>query len=150
MVLVIRPESPESEESKQLIGELEAYLDPMYPKDSQYGLSAAELARQDVAFFVAKMDQEVVGCGGVKLAGDYAEIKRMYVRLLYRGNGVGTQILQHLEDYAREHGQQLMRLETGIYQNSAIKLYEKSGYKSIDAFPPYRPGKFNLFFEKRL
>ncbi len=36
-------------------------------------------------------------------------------------------MLNHLADYARQHGVAILRLETGIYQTEAISLYAADG-----------------------
>jgi len=148
--VTVKPERPDSGDSVTLIGELENYLTPLYPLECQYGLSSEQLIRQGVAFFVMRLDGIPAGCGGVKLYGDFAEIKRMYVRPEFRGQGLGKLMLGHLEDYARERDIRIMRLETGPYQYEAIGLYERMGYVQILAFGPYKPSPLNLFYEKRL
>ena len=45
-----------------------------------------------VRFFVARLDGEAVGCGGVALFEGFAEVKRMYVREAARGRGVARVI----------------------------------------------------------
>ena len=68
------------------------------------------------------------GCGGIKLFDtEYGEIKRMWVRPPFRGRGFGKLMLDHLADYAKHHGVGILRLETGIHQHAAIRLYEREG-----------------------
>ena len=73
---------------------MDAYLDPLYPKESQHGYSIEKLVAQRVEFFVLYEDETPAACGGVQLFGDpkgadegYGEIKRMYVRPEFRGRG---------------------------------------------------------------
>jgi putative acetyltransferase len=44
----------------------------------------------------------------------------------------------------------VLRLETGIHQHQAIRLYERWGFQRIEAFPPYQPDPVSLFYEKRI
>jgi ribosomal protein S18 acetylase RimI-like enzyme len=100
---------------------------------------------------VLRADTTPAGCGGIQLvATDYGELKRMYVRPAFRGRGFAKRIVDHLADYARAHGVDCLRLETGIYQVEAIRLYEGLGFEPIGPFGPYRPDPLSLFFEKRL
>jgi GNAT superfamily N-acetyltransferase len=76
-----------------------------------------------------------VCCGGVKRLEDGAcEIKRMYVVPDARRSGVGRELLQALEDAARELGYRVVRLDTGPRQPSAERMYREAGYRPIDNF----------------
>ena len=140
-----------------LIAELDAYLSPLYPKESQHGYSIEKLLEQQVDFFVLYHDGNPVGCGGVQFftspqepEDEYAELKRMYVRNEFRGLGFARQLLEYLERLAVARGVSRMRLETGIYQPEAIGLYEKSGYCRIPPFGGYWDDPLSLCYEKRL
>jgi putative acetyltransferase len=142
----------DSGEAASLIAELEEHLGSHgYPQASRHGYSVDKLLRQSVAFFVARYDGSAAGCGGVQLYGaEYAELKRMYVRPAFRGLGVGRSMLDHLAEHARRHGAVALRLETGIYQEAAIGLYEAFGFRRRPPFGEYRDDPFSLYFEKPL
>ena len=108
----------------QLIEELEAVLGPLYAVESRHGYSADKLIREGVHFFVARADGKPVACGGVQFYPGFGELKRMYVRDAWRGRGLGHAMLEHLAGHARANACTLLRLETGIHQHEAIKLYE--------------------------
>jgi len=148
---VITAEPPDSPAASQLIAELEAILNPLYAPESRHGLSVEKLLRERVPFFVIRQDGQPAGCGGVQLFGtDYGEVKRMYVRPPFRGLGLGHLMLEHLAAYCRQRGVALLRLETGIYQVEAIRLYERFGFQRIAPFGEYRVDPVSLCFEKRL
>jgi GNAT superfamily N-acetyltransferase len=149
--VTIQAERPDQPEALALIDELEAYLTPLYPDESRHGYSVEKLIAQGVAFFVLRTDGEAAGCGGVQFYdGEYAELKRMYVRPRFRGLGLAKGMLMHLEEFSRSNGLTLVRLETGIYQKEAVGLYERMGYHSIPPFGVYRPDPLSLFYEKNL
>ena len=151
MSFTIAATSPDTPDAVALINELEAQLDPLYPRASRHGLSVAQLIDQGVAFFVLRSAGEPVGCGGVKLFGtDYGEIKRMYMRPAFRGRGLARAMLEHLASYSQSHGVSLLRLETGIHQHEAIGLYERAGFMRIPPFGEYHEDPLSLFFEKRI
>lgn len=151
MPTVILRERPDSDDAMQLIAELEAHLEPLYPADSRHGFSVEKLLREEVVFFVIYHDEQPAGCGGVKLFDNaYGEVKRMYVRPQFRGLGLGKLMLDHLADYTRQHGIEILRLETGIHQTDAIRLYERYGFRRIPPFPPYFDDPVSLCYEMRL
>jgi GNAT superfamily N-acetyltransferase len=150
MSVVIASERPDSSDASALIAELEAYLEPLYPPESHYGLSVERLLAQGVAFFVLREDGIPAGCGGIKLFdADYGELKRMFVRPKFRGLGYGKLMLDHLADYARANGIDVLRLETGIRQAAAIRLYEQAGFQRIPPFGTYLEDSLSLFYERR-
>src|SRR4026208_2512406 len=105
-------ERPDSDDARALIEELEAYLIPLSPAESRHGYSIEKLINEQVPFFIIRDNGTPVGCGGVKLFGtDYGEIKRMYIRPQFRGLGFGKLMLNHLAEYARNHGVARLRLE---------------------------------------
>lgn len=151
MLYTITPERPNTSDAVALIAELEAHLDPFYPRESRHGLSVAQLIEQAVAFFLLRVEGEPIGCGGVKFVGtEYGEIKRMYVRPEFRGRGFARAMLDWLAAYTRTHGIFLLRLETGIYQQEAIGLYEQVGFTRIPPFGDYKVDPLSVFFEKRI
>jgi putative acetyltransferase len=107
-----------------------------------------------VRFLLAWLDG-VVGCGGVAMFDDYAEVKRMYTRPEARGRGVAKALLRRIEDEARGANKSVLRLETGTYQQEAIGLYEAMGFQPRGPFGPYaampaRNIETSLFLEKVL
>src|SRR6476661_2011837 len=132
MATTIDEERPDSRDAKALILELDTHLEQLYPSESRHGYSVEKLLRQNVAFFVVRRDGAPAACGGIELVGrEYGEVKRMYVRPAYRGLGLGRLVLDRLGEHARAQGITLLRLETGIHQRAAIRLYEGAGFESI-------------------
>ena len=149
--VVIRKERPDAPAALDLILELEAHLEPLYPTVSRHGFSVERLLAEHVDFFLLRVDGAPACCGGVLLVdAEYAEVKRMYVRPAFRGRGFGRRLLDHLADHARTHGINLLRLETGVHQREAIGLYESMGFHRIPPFGPYTDDPLSLCYEKRL
>ena len=87
---------------------------------------------------VAYRDKMAVGCGAFKqFEEDGIEIKRMFVRSEYRGQGIAAAILQELETWAEELNFKYAVLETGKKQPEAINLYKKLGYGLIPNYGQY-------------
>ena len=150
-MIFITQERPDSEEASALIVELESYLEPLYPKESNHGFSIEKLLQEKVDFFVARVNVKPASCGAIKLFGsDYGEVKRLYVRPQFRGLGLGKLMLNHLADFAKNNGVSVLRLETGIYQTEALGLYERVGFKKIGPFGEYQNDPLSIFYEKHL
>lgn len=151
MSLTLVPERPDTSDAVLLIGELQEHLESFYPPESRHGFSVQKLIEQQVAFFVLRVDGAPAGCGGIKLFSDaapaFGELKRMYVRPAFRGRGLGARLIERLAAHARAHGIGLLRLETGIHQQNAIRLYERIGFHRIAPFPPYREDPLSRCYE---
>jgi len=112
---------------------------PLYPSitPENPGPSATpeELSPPGGAFLVAYVDNEPVGCGGIKrLDDDAAELKRLYVAPSARKGGVARALVSALEDAARHTGYRVVRLDTGDQQPAALQLFRTSGYREIDDY----------------
>jgi GNAT superfamily N-acetyltransferase/DNA-binding MarR family transcriptional regulator len=110
---------------------------------------ADDLMRPTGVLLMARLGDQPVGCGALKLHGDApAEAKRMWIAPAARGLGLGRRLLGELERFAREAGAAVLRLETNQALREAILLYRSSGYIEVDAFndEPYA----HHWFEKRL
>jgi putative acetyltransferase len=106
-----------------------------------------------VRFFLARLHGEAVGCGGVALFSDFAEVKRMYVRDRARGKGVADAILARIEREVRDAGLSVLRLETGDRQVAAMRFYARAGFRRCRAFGAYtlmppQATATSVFFEK--
>jgi putative acetyltransferase len=144
--------SPDAPHAAALINELETHLQSFgYPAQSRHGFSIEKLLRDGVPFFVIYSEGVPIGCGGIKLFdAEYGELKRMYIRPAYQGQGFGKAMLQYLADYARQQQVPLLRLETGIYQTAAIQLYERFGFVRCAPFGEYRLDPLSVYFEYSL
>jgi ribosomal protein S18 acetylase RimI-like enzyme len=147
-------ERPDTTDAMALIGELQEHLESFYPPESRHGFSVQKLIEQQVAFFVVRVDGAPAGCGGIKIfteaAPPFGELKRMYVRPAFRGRGLGERLIGCLTAHAQAGGITLLRLETGIHQQAAIRLYERAGFRRITPFPPYRDDPLSLCYERAL
>jgi putative acetyltransferase len=145
----ILPTPPDSPVARSVIAELEAVLDPHYPEESRHGYDVDRLMSEGVDFFLVHHDDQVAGSGGIQFYGsDYGESKRMYIRPVFRGRGLGRLLIEHLSEHAVSRGVGLLRLETGIYQDEAIRLYEGTGFYRVAPFGHYRPDPLSIFFER--
>lgn len=144
-----------TDEVRLLIGELEENLAAGYPPEQRHALSLDAIFQPHIRFFVARAGGEAIGCGGVALFPDFAEVKRMYVRPAARGSGAAHAILAHVEEAARAGGATVLRLETGDRQHAAMRFYQGAGFRPCGVFGAYAtmtPHAIatSRFFEKSL
>jgi DNA-binding MarR family transcriptional regulator/GNAT superfamily N-acetyltransferase len=129
--------------------ELDTRFDAGFDPSQSISADADELTEPAGLLLVARLRDEPVGCGALKLHGGRpAEIKRMWVAPTARGLGVGRRLLAELERHARERGVRVVRLETNRTLVEASSLYRSAGYAEVDAFndEPYA----HHWFQKRL
>jgi putative acetyltransferase len=140
---------------RDLISELNDVLGAAYEAHQRHGLSIEQLFEPNVRFFLASLEGLAVGCGGIAMFSDYAEVKRMYTRPAARGRGIAKALPRRIEEEARGAGKSVLRLETGTYQPAAVGLYERAGFRLRGPFGPYAamPARYietSFFFEKVL
>lgn len=89
------------------------------------------------AYFALERDGRVVGGAGVApLAGgdaDVCELRKMYFLPEARGSGAGAAMMARCLDAARGFGFARCYLETLTGMDAAMRLYERSGFRRIDA-----------------
>jgi putative acetyltransferase len=132
-----------------LNGEQEAA--EMYPAESNHHLPIQDLLAPDVLFYVGREScGTAVATAALKLYGDWAEVKRVWVEPVARGRGYSRLLVSVLESEARARGIRCLRLETGVDSAAALKLYESAGFRIRTRFADYRPDPLSVFMEKYL
>ena len=100
---------------------------------------------------IATCDSAPAGCGAFRpLSSEICEMKRVFVRPVYRGRKLGLAIIHRLIEEARLIGYKSMRLDTvADRMGDAVRLYQALGFQEI---PPYykssQPG--TKYFELQL
>lgn len=97
------------------------------------------------------INKVAAGCGAFKrINGTTVEVKRMYVKPIYRGRNIATLILKELEEWAREERFSSVVLETSKTMQPAIHLYKKNEYGVISNYGPYKGVESSICFKKTL
>jgi GNAT superfamily N-acetyltransferase len=58
----------------------------------------------------------------------------MWVHPDWRGAGLGSRMLRHLEDRARDLGHRRVVLDTNATLVEAIEMYRKAGYQPVERY----------------
>jgi putative acetyltransferase len=149
--VVIAQESPRQPEVTAMLADSDAYAESLYPPESNHLVGVSVLAAPNATFLVARRGGRAVGCAALIDQGDGSgELKRMWVIPDERRGGIGRKLLDAIEARALEKGLSVLRLETGVRQEAAIRLYERYGFVRCEPFGSYRPDPLSLYMEKRL
>lgn len=87
------------------------------------------------AIFLAIENGDMVGCVAVRpVTQQQAELKRLYLRPAYQGQGIGKQLFNKAMSRAKSIGYQSIVLDTLPTMQSAISLYQAYGFREIEGY----------------
>lgn len=116
---------------KMLVAELDLHLTEFYGEQQDFfdKYNNVDAIKNVIIIY----DNDIpIGCGGIKeYTNLIMEIKRMYTKPDYRGQGIASNILSALENWATELGYTSTILETLKAKESVISMYKKNGYEII-------------------
>lgn len=95
-----------------------------------------ELAQDNRVYLVAE-DDEIVGFGGVFVAGDEAHVTNLLVAPKRRQNGVGRQLMVSLMNASIDLGARHLTLEVRSKNKQARRLYQRLGLAPVGVRPGY-------------
>ncbi|WP_459476849.1 GNAT family N-acetyltransferase [Clostridium saccharoperbutylacetonicum] len=101
-------------------------------------------------FVVAYNEEgEAIGCGAIRpINEEVAEVKRMFAKT--KAIGVGSEILNYLENEAKKLGYSALWLETRLINERAVRFYQKNGYHRISNYGKYVNKTEAVCFEKNI
>jgi GNAT superfamily N-acetyltransferase len=86
--------------------------------------------------FIVDVDGDIAGTGAIKKYRDsMGEIKRMYIRPKYRGNGYSKKLINKLLETGYEYGWSSFILDTPKFANAAQGLYRSVGFQEREPYP---------------
>jgi putative acetyltransferase len=154
MAITIMVETPLQDDVRELVRQLNAYLNPLSPKEFQFQMTAEQMAGPETTLFVARNESgRAVGMGALKVhSPELGEVKRMYTLPDVRGARVGSALLAEITALAQREAIPVLMLETGEAPGfeGAYRLYERAGFTTRGAFLDYPDSGWSRFYEKRL
>jgi DNA-binding MarR family transcriptional regulator/GNAT superfamily N-acetyltransferase len=151
--VVVEVADPAGSEARACIDaylhEIDARFDTGFDPTRGPSADPGELIPPSGVFLLARVDEDAVGCGALKVIGEgVGEIKRMWVAPAARGLGIAQRLLDALEQHAIDLHLHTVRLDTNRTLTEAHALYVRNGYREIGRYNdnPYA----DHWFEKRL
>jgi putative acetyltransferase len=123
------------------------------PPGSVHVFDLSRLKQPDVSFWSAWKGNTLMGVGALKrMNAEDGEIKSMHTLKEARGSGVGSAILRHIMEKAREMKLKRLYLETGSfdYFAPARALYARHGFIECPPFADYNLDKNSIFMSREL
>jgi ribosomal protein S18 acetylase RimI-like enzyme len=109
--------------------------------DKELAELPGEYAPPEGRLFLATENDQIAGCvalrkiAGGKTGDGVCEMKRLYVRPLFRGQGLGRSLTEAVIEVAREIGYRRMRLDTlPGKMDRAIAMYRSLGFRNIEPY----------------
>ncbi len=90
-----------------------------------------ELESKNSLYFVAKLNDEIIGFASIKIILDECELMNIVTKKSYRKNGIGNLLLNVIINKAKELKLTKINLEVSNTNVTAINLYKKAGFKEV-------------------
>lgn len=109
-----------------------------------------ELKAENSKYWIAKIEQEIVGFAGLKIMVDEADIMNIVVKKNYRNQGIGSLLLKKLISTSKQLKLSSINLEVMEENYPAIHLYKNFGFKQIGIRKNYYQDKNGLIMKTPL
>ncbi|GAB5410098.1 MAG: GNAT family N-acetyltransferase [Balneolaceae bacterium] len=132
----ILKENPSEEEITELRLNLRTYNDQF----------TEPYERMSLMYQIRDKTGELLGGVYGSISWEWLYIDLLWVDKLLRGTGAGTELINRIEEQARQKGVHRFRLSTTSFQ--ALDFYKKMGYKVCGEIEDLPPGHTNFFLIK--
>ena len=108
--------------------DLQNYYDELKNPEHKYGLPGGRL-------YLVRANGEAAACIALRrMDAERCEMKRLYVRPAFRGNGIAGRLVRRVTEDARAVGYRAMLLDTLPFLTDAIRLYRGLGFYEIPCY----------------
>ena len=108
-----------------------------------YDILQEELNNPNSEYFVAKLENNILGFAGIWKAVDDVHITDIVVKKSNRQTGIGSKLLEKLIQTAKSQNFNSITLEVNEHNQPAINLYLKYGFKNVGFRKKYYNNKDN-------
>lgn len=115
-----------------------------------YSILKDELNSSSSHYIVAKLNNEIVGFGGIKVVLDSADIMNIVVKKNFRNLGIGTSILNEIIALCLSLNLSSITLEVRKDNEYAISLYKNFGFETLGVRKKYYNGIDGFIMEKKI
>lgn len=144
----IRIDNLEGEEIAKFLQQHIEDMKATSPPESIHALDLEELRVPEITFWTVYSGGELVACGALKeLDPHHGEVKSMRVLTSARGSGIGSKLVDHIVEVARNRRYRALKLETGsmAFFEPARSLYLKHGFTYCGPFGSYKEDPNSVF-----
>ncbi len=140
-----------SADMREMISELNALLLSLSPPEACYHMTAEEMADGATTVFAVRLYGTLAACGALhRHEKGIAEVKRMYTRPGFQGQGLGGLILGEIVARAKNENFHELVLETGDRHPAAWRIYERAGFSRCGPVLDYPDSPYSVFYSKPL
>lgn len=100
-----------------------------------------------LAVFKEENDKKIDGITG-DILGNWLRIRYLWVDKAYRGQNIGTELLQTMENTAKEKGAKYAEVDTFSFQ--ALPFYQKQGFEIFGTLENYPVSDKKYYLRKAL
>lgn len=115
-----------------------------------YSILKDELNSSSSHYIVAKLNNEIVGFGGIKVVLDSADIMNIVVKKNFRNLGIGTSILNEIIALCLSLNLSSITLEVRKDNKYAISLYKNFDFETLGVRKKYYNGIDGFIMEKKI
>lgn len=108
-----------------------------------YDVLQEELNNPNSEYFVAKLENNILGFAGIWKAVDDVHITDIVVKKSNRQTGIGSKLLEKLIQTAKSQNFNSITLEVNEHNQPAINLYLKYSFKNVGFRKKYYNNKDN-------
>jgi GNAT superfamily N-acetyltransferase len=96
--------------------------------EKKYGMPGGRL-------YLLYVNDALAGCVALrKMDKEKCELKRLYVKPKFRGEGYGDLLLERIMGDARRIGYKYMYLDTLPFLKTALRMYKRFGFEEIERY----------------
>lgn len=129
--MTIVPMSVSDERILQLFSEHDDYMICFLGEDKRFYTRYSENENIEKAW-VAVSGEFPIGCIAYRKKADgIGEVKRLYIKKDYRGNGYSKELLKTVENYAKQQGCHTLFLDTRITLEPAVSIYRSVAFNIV-------------------